>query len=79
MCIRDRTVLWALWSALGLAEPWRLAALDGGAGAARADRELDAVVALFEAAATYVDRLPGRGPDGLLEQVAGQDLSLIHI
>ncbi len=73
--VTAETVLWALWSALGLAEPWRLAALDGGAGAARADRELDAVVALFEAAATYVDRLPGRGPDGFLEQVAGQDVA----
>ena len=34
------------------------------AGAA-ADRDLDAVVALFDAAARFVDRLPGAGPDGV--------------
>lgn len=69
------TVLWAIWSALGLADGWRRAALEGGLAGGRADRDLDAVVALFEVAANYVDRLPGRGPDGFLDHVLGQDVA----
>lgn len=73
--VTAETVLWAVWKALGLAEPWRRAALEGGPAGARADRDLDAVVALFEAAATYVDRLPGRGPHGFLDHLLGQDVA----
>lgn len=68
------TVLWALWEATGLAAAWRRAALRGGQAGARADRDLDAVVALFDAAARYVDRLPQAGPAGFLEYLEGQDL-----
>ena len=53
------TVLWAIWQATGLGPLWRRAALSGGGSGERADRDLDAVVALFEAAAAFVDRLPG--------------------
>ncbi|GAB48411.1 hypothetical protein MOPEL_073_00510 [Mobilicoccus pelagius NBRC 104925] len=70
--VTAETVLWAMWEAGGLAEPWRRAAL---AGSQRADRDLDAVVALMDAAARYVDRLPLRGPDGFLEHVRGQDVA----
>lgn len=73
--VTAETVLWAIWSALGLADPWRQAAFDGGARGERADRDLDAVVALFDAAATYVDRLPGRGPEGFLHHLQGQDIA----
>ncbi|MEZ0164693.1 ATP-dependent helicase [Kineococcus sp. LSe6-4] len=59
------TVLWALWDASGLAERWQRSALAGstleGADAGRADRDLDAVLALFEAAGRFVDRFPGAG------------------
>ncbi|WP_380161382.1 ATP-dependent helicase [Kineococcus sp. R86509] len=59
------TVLWAIWEASGLAERWQRAALAGavveGADAGRADRDLDAVLALFEAAGRFVDRFPGSG------------------
>lgn len=68
------SVLWALWEAAGLAEPWRRTALRGGQAGARADRDLDAVVALFEAAERYVDRLPHVGPAGFLAYLEGQDL-----
>jgi superfamily I DNA/RNA helicase/RecB family exonuclease len=68
------TVLWALWEATGLAEPWRRQALAGGLAGARADRSLDAVVAFFEAAERYVDRLPRSGPAGFLAYLEGQDL-----
>ena len=68
------TVLWALWSAMDLAEPWRARALAGGAAGARADRDLDAVLALFDAAARYEDRLPGAPPQRFLEHLESQDV-----
>ena len=68
------TVLWQLWQATGLAEPWRRTALAGGTAGARADRDLDAVVALFVAAARFVDRLPHAGPAAFLDYLDGQDL-----
>ncbi|WP_369056339.1 ATP-dependent helicase [Kineococcus terrestris] len=55
------TVLWALWAASGLGERWQRSALAGGVDGARADRDLDAVLALFEAAGRFVDRFPGAG------------------
>ncbi len=70
--VTAESVLWAMWEASGLADPWRRAALSGSL---RADRDLDAVVALMDAAARYVDRLPLRGPDGFLEHVRGQDVA----
>ncbi|WP_116114249.1 ATP-dependent helicase [Austwickia chelonae] len=73
--VTAETVLWALWQGLDLADTWRSIALDGGPAGARADRELDAMVALFGSAATYVDRLPGRGPDGFLDHITGQDVA----
>jgi len=68
-------VLWAVWEATGLAESWRRVALGGGLSGARADRHLDAVVALFDVAAKYVDRLPQMGPRGFLEHIRGQDVA----
>ncbi|MFD1504420.1 ATP-dependent helicase [Georgenia yuyongxinii] len=68
------TVLWALWSTSGLAEPWRDRALAGGPGAERADADLDAVMALFKAAEWYTDRTLGGGPAGFLDHVSAQDL-----
>ncbi len=68
-------VLWAMWSASGLARPWREAALAGGPGGRRADRDLDAVLALFDAAARFTDRLPGASPADFLDHVVGQDVA----
>lgn len=67
-------VLWAVWSASGMASRWSKAALAGGPSGARADRDLDAVLALFDAAARYVDRMPGAGPLGFLEHMRGQQI-----
>jgi superfamily I DNA/RNA helicase/RecB family exonuclease len=69
------TVLWTLWSAMSLSDSWRATAVRGGPRGTRADRDLDAMVALFGAAAAYVDRLPGRGPEGFLEHALGQDVA----
>lgn len=67
-------VLWALWSAADLADPWRRRAVAGGTGGARADRDLDAVLALFAAAEQFVDRLPMAPPTAFLEHLEAQDL-----
>ncbi|HET7801173.1 MAG TPA: ATP-dependent DNA helicase [Humibacillus xanthopallidus] len=68
------SVLWAIWQGAGVAEAWRRAALAGGAAGERADRDLDAVLALFDAAGAFVDRLPTAGPDTFLEHIQGQDV-----
>lgn len=73
--VTAESVLWAMWDATGLGESWRRVALGGGLSGARADRHLDAVVALFDAAAKYVDRLPQMGPRGFLEHLRGQDVA----
>src|SRR5450631_1827205 len=73
--VTAESVLWALWDSTGLAASWRRVALGGGLSGARADRHLDAVVALFDAAAKYVDRLPQMGPRGFLEHLRGQDVA----
>lgn len=64
--------LWAMWSATRVAKQWRDAALAGGVAGARADRDLDAVVALFDAAARFCDRLPGAPPRHFLDHVRQQ-------
>lgn len=69
-----QSVLWALWDASGLAQPWRRAALAGGAGGERADRDLDAVLALFRAAETFVDRMPRSSPAAFVDWMQAQDL-----
>lgn len=68
------SMLWAMWRTSGLAQPWSDTALAGGPGGARADRDLDAVVALFGAASAYVDRLPQLGPRAFLDHVRSQDV-----
>jgi superfamily I DNA/RNA helicase/RecB family exonuclease len=42
--------------------------------AAAADRDLDAIVALFDAAARFTDRLPGARTEVFLDHVAGQEV-----
>ncbi|MBV9821401.1 MAG: ATP-dependent helicase [Actinobacteria bacterium] len=54
-------VLWALWQAGNLASRLNARSLAGGPDGARADRALDAVLALFTEAAKLSDRSPGSG------------------
>ncbi|MDP9935332.1 superfamily I DNA/RNA helicase [Paenarthrobacter nicotinovorans] len=70
------SVLWALWQATGLSSRWAEAALEGGAGGARADRDLDAMMALFHTAERYVDQLPGSGPEQFLDYLLNQELPM---
>lgn len=67
-------VLWQMWQASGLAEAWEANALAGGIAGTRADRDLDALLALFAAAGTFVERLPGAGVADFLDHVRGQDV-----
>ncbi len=67
--------LWAIWQASGLAERWTEASLAGGARGAQADRDLDAVVALFDYAARFVDRLPHAGAEVFLDDLASQEIA----
>ena len=64
-------VLWAVWNASGLSGRWERASLEGGPAGAAADRDLDAVVALFETAARFCDRLPGAGSEVFLAHLHG--------
>ncbi len=68
------TVLWDVWSATGLAQRWERASLEGGHVGEAADRDLDAVVALFETAARFCDRLPAAGPEVFLDHLLGQQI-----
>ncbi|MGQ0482562.1 MAG: ATP-dependent helicase [Pseudonocardia sp.] len=66
-------VLWRVWQASGLGGRWAAVSTHPGPAGAQADRDLDAVVALFESAARYTDRLPGGGSiEGFAEYVADQ-------
>jgi superfamily I DNA/RNA helicase/RecB family exonuclease len=79
-------VLWTVWRDSGLAERWSAMSTragpadDADVGRARqwraeaADRDLDSMVVLFDAAARFVDRLPGARIDVFLDHVLGQDL-----
>ena len=66
--------LWAVWDASGLAERWAAASAAGGQRGAAADRDLDAVLALFAAAARFTDRLPGAGPGAFIDHLASQEI-----
>ena len=68
------SVLWAVWSRTGLAERWERASLEGGPAGEAADRDLDAVVALFDTAARFCDRLPAAGPEVFLDHLLGQQI-----
>lgn len=67
-------VLWRVWQACGLGRRWSVASARGGPVGAAADRDLDAVLALFDAAARHTDRLPGSAVAGFTEYLAEQQL-----
>ncbi|GAB3415129.1 ATP-dependent helicase [Flindersiella endophytica] len=68
------TILWAIWSESRVAERWAMLAASGAPGSAAADRDLDAVTALFDTVARFVDRMPYSGPDGFLDHLLGQEI-----
>jgi superfamily I DNA/RNA helicase/RecB family exonuclease len=68
-------VLWAVWDASGLAPAWQQASASGGPRGAAADADLDAVVALFDAAARFTARLPQGSPLLFLDRLTGQEIA----
>lgn len=77
-------ILWELWNAAGrdpsdpqargLAEHLQTTALRGGALGSQADRDLDAIMALFDLAGDMVERNPSAGVDTLISEVSDQEL-----
>ncbi|MGO8961692.1 MAG: ATP-dependent helicase [Streptosporangiaceae bacterium] len=68
-------VLWAVWDASGLAGQWQSASAVGGTRGAIADADLDAMVALFDAAARFGARLPDGSIQLFLDSVSGQEIA----
>lgn len=67
--------LWRLWQGSGLERTWSDAAARGGSSGLRGDRDLDAVVALFEAAGRYVDRWPAGSVAGFVDYLGGHEIA----
>ena len=67
-------MLWAIWSASGLAPVWDRQSTAGGVAGAAADRDLDSVLELFNAAARFTDRLPSASAARVPRQLAGQQV-----
>ncbi|WP_428981506.1 ATP-dependent helicase [Nocardia brasiliensis] len=67
-------VLWALWTGSRLERRWVAQSARGGAAGMQADRDLDAAVGLFDAAASYVDRLPRASIEGFVDYLTQQEI-----
>ena len=67
-------VLWQIWQATNLEQRWTDAAALGGPVGMAADRDLDAVLALFDSAARHADRLPGADVSAFVEYLVDQQL-----
>nr|WP_041939814.1 MULTISPECIES: ATP-dependent DNA helicase [Frankia] len=68
--------LWALWSASGWQQALVAASAAGGAAGRAADRDLDAVVALFDAVARLAQRRgPGTGAASLVDELGRQQIA----
>lgn len=66
--------LWALWSASGWQQELVAASAAGGAAGRAADRDLDAVVALFDAVARLAQRR-GTGAASLVDELGRQQIA----
>ncbi|MFE7120392.1 PD-(D/E)XK nuclease family protein, partial [Streptomyces sp. NPDC057654] len=67
--------LWELWSGTTWPDRLERAARRGGPGGRNADRDLDAVCALFETAARAEERTGGRGALNFLDELDAQDIA----
>lgn len=74
-------LLWAIWSnavasdGQKLADAWRTQSLRPGVRGAAADRDLDAMMQLFESAARYSERFPLSGPAAFITEIATEDIA----
>lgn len=67
-------VLWAVWQAAGLSNSLQMQALRGGTLGSQADRDLDAVMSLFDFAGDVVERTPSATLETFLGEVRAQEL-----
>ena len=74
-------LLWAIWDnaetsdGQKLSNAWRNQALRPGVRGAAADRDLDAMMQLFESAARYSERFPLSGPGAFIAEIATEDIA----
>jgi len=68
-------VLWAIWDASGLAGAWQQVSAAGGPAGAAADRDLDAVLALFDKAAHFADTMPPGAPALFADSLSSQEIA----
>ncbi|MCV7299532.1 ATP-dependent helicase [Mycobacterium barrassiae] len=69
-----RYTLWQAWHRSGLQRRWLAASERGGTAGAQAERDLDAVTALFDVAEQYVNRTAGASLRGLVDHVTALGL-----
>lgn len=76
--LRDgvEATLWAIWQSTGLADHLVAASLRGGTAGASADRDLDAVMALFDFAGDRVELNPKLTVSGFIASVEEQELPI---
>jgi ATP-dependent exoDNAse (exonuclease V) beta subunit len=73
-------LLWSIWSNAknydgeSIATLWQSQALTGGNKGAIADQNLDAIIALFEVARRFSERLPGAKPSLFIDQLLGEKI-----
>ncbi len=73
-------LLWSIWSNAKnsdnqlILDAWQRTALRGGSRGAAADRDLDAMVQLFDSAARHIDRMPGSHPRLFLEEITQENI-----
>jgi superfamily I DNA/RNA helicase/RecB family exonuclease len=74
-------LLWEIWSNAKnssgelLSESWRRQALRGGARGAVADRDLDAMMQLFESARRFAERFPYAGAASFIRQMSQESIA----
>lgn len=64
-----RYTLWQAWHRSSLQRRWLTASERGGPAGAQADRDLDAVTAMFDVAEQYVERTAGASLRGLIDHI----------
>ena len=73
-------LLWEIWSkaltsdGIALSESWRNQALRGGSRGAAADRDLDAIMQLFEEARRFAERFPYSKAQNFISQISHEDI-----
>lgn len=67
-------VLWEIWDRTGLASRLSAISLRGGAAGSQADRDLDAMMSLFDAAGDWVERRPDSSVRSFIDHIREQEL-----